>query len=268
VDLGVAWVVITGGEPLLRKGLPQLLAKHPRLLFFFFSNGVLLDRDQARLFSRLTIVIPILSVEGDEHLTDTRRGPGTYAHVLEAMAELKQAGAFFGFSCMVTRTNLPLLSEEAFLDGMIARGCRFGYFVGYVPSARDGQPELVPEPQAQADFRQRVKLFQNQKRIILVQMPEDEYEISGMCMAAGRGFVHVNALGQVEPCPFAHWASDSIRDHSLKAVLAAPWLAALRERKDLLGPTRLGCALFEHRTELEQMSRQWGANPTERPRNG
>lgn len=264
-ELGVTWVVITGGEPLQREGLLDLLARHPRLLFFLFTNATYLDDRTARRFGRLRHVVPIMSVEGDERLTDARRGQGAYARVLEAMARLRSAGAFFGFSCMVTRANLPLLSQDAFIDGLISRGCGFGYFVGYVPSARDGDLDLVPAAGEQTAFRQRVKDYQRDKRVILVQMPEDEYEIGGLCMAAGRGFVHVNALGQVEPCPFAHWAADSIRTGSLRAALASPWLARIRERTDLLGPTHQGCALYEHRTELEKVARETGARPTELP---
>lgn len=264
-DLGVAWVVVTGGEPLQREGLLSLLARHSQLLFFVFTNATYLDPAVARTFGRLPHVVPILSVEGDKTLNDARRGQGAHARVMEGMASLRQAGVFFGFSCMVTRSNLPLISTDAFLDGLISRGCRFGYFVGYVPSAEDRDPALVPLPEEQAAFRGRVKAFQRNKRIILVQMPEDEYEIGGLCMAAGRGFVHVNALGQVEPCPFAHWAKDSVRAGSLKAALGSPWLARIRERTDLLGPTHQGCALFEHRQELAELAREAGAQPTELP---
>ncbi len=262
-DLGVAWVVITGGEPLQREGLLEVLARHPRLLFFVFSNARYLDAAAARRFGRLSHVIPILSVEGDEALTDARRGQGAYRRVMAAMSSLREADVFFGFSCMVTRANLPLISRDSFVDGLIEQGCRFGYFVGYVPSAKDADLALVPLPAEQQAFRARVKAFQRGKRIILVQMPEDEYDIGGLCMAAGRGFVHVNALGQVEPCPFAHYAVDSIREVPLRQALASSWLARIRERTDLLGPTHQGCALFEHRLELEQLARQEGARPTE-----
>ncbi|MEW6515536.1 MAG: radical SAM protein [candidate division FCPU426 bacterium] len=264
--LGVTWVVLTGGEPLQCEGLLDLVSGHPQLLFFLFNNGTYLDAPAARRLGRMRHVVPILSVEGDERLTDARRGPGAYARVMEAMAHLRRAGAFFGFSCMATRANLPLLSADAFIDEMIRQGCRFGYFVGFVPSAQDSDQAQVPPAEEQAAFRRRVKAYQGGKRIILVQMPEDEYEIAGSCMAAGRGFVHVNALGQVEPCPFSHWAKDSLRTGSLRQALASPWLARIRERAEWLGPTLQGCALFEHRAELEPLARREGAVPTERRR--
>ena len=217
-ELGATVLVITGGEPLLREGLMELLAERRELLFLLFTNATFIDRTWAQGVARLQNVIPVLSLEGEERHTDGRRGMGVHQGVAEAMAHLAEARAFFGFSAMVTRQNLATLGAEPFVDDMIARGCRIGFWAGYVPSGSKAEEAWVPSREEQTWFRRRVLDLRRRKRILLIHLPDDEYERGGTCMAAGRGFVHVNAQGFVEPCPFAHLASDSVRTSSLKAA--------------------------------------------------
>ena len=262
-ELGVGFFVLTGGEPLLLPGLLDLLAKHRNLIFFLFTNATHIDRTWANAVAKMGNVIPLLSVEGSQEDTDSRRGKGTYEKVIAAMEHLAEAGAFFGFSSMVSRRNFALLGSDGFLDGMISRGCRIGYFVGYVPCGNQAPLDLVPEAGEQRWFRQRVRYFQSSKRILLIHMPDDEYEIAGSCMAAARGFLHINAQGYVEPCPFAHVATDTVKDVSLREALQSPLFSYIRSRSDILTKPHLGCALYENRKKLMPAAKALGAFPTE-----
>jgi MoaA/NifB/PqqE/SkfB family radical SAM enzyme len=262
-ELGVGFFVLTGGEPLLLPGLLDLLAKHRNLIFFLFTNGTRIDRDWAGSVAKMDNVIPLLSVEGSQSDTDSRRGAGTYEKVMTAMEYLAEADAFFGFSSMVSRKNFSLLGTDEFLDGMISRGCRMGYFVGYVPCGEKAPLDLVPEAGEQRWFRQRVRCFQENKRILLIHMPDDEYEIAGSCMAAARGFLHINAQGYVEPCPFAHFATDTVRAVSLREALQSPLFSYIRSRDYLLTKPHLGCALYENRKKLMAAAAGLGAISTE-----
>ena len=82
-------------------------------------------------------------------------------------------------------------------------------------------------------------------------------------MAAARGFVHVNSRGYVEPCPFSHLTSDSIRDVSLREALQSPFFRYIREHPELLEKPRMGCALFERRKELKKIAKELNASPTD-----
>ena len=262
-DLGVGFVVLTGGEPLLLPRLAELLARHRRLVFLLYTNGTRIDDRWARTLAAMDNVLPLLSVEGSEVETDARRGVGTYGKVIKAMERLAQYDVFFGFSSMVTRRNYRLLGSDEFVDGMIARGCRLGYFVGYVPCGAAAPTALVPTAEEQQWFRRQVRRFQRAKRMLMIHMPDDEYEIAGGCMAAARGFVHINAQGWVEPCPFSHLATDTVRDLSLRKALASPLFSYIRGRSDLLAKPHMGCALYEHREELMAAAAALGARPTD-----
>jgi MoaA/NifB/PqqE/SkfB family radical SAM enzyme len=263
--LGVAFFVITGGEPLKRDGILPLLQSHPNLIFLMFTNGTYIDSAAAEAIGRIDNVIPVLSLEGDKENTDKRRGKGSYDNVLKAMDCLSESNVFFGFSVMTTRANINVLSEDAFFDDMIGRGCRIGFCIGYVPSARDADFEWIPTPEEHARFRNHILQIQRRKRLLLVHLPDDEYKETGSCMAAGRGFIHVNAQGYVEPCPFSHFASFTVRDKSLEASLRTPLFAHIRDHSELLTQPRMGCALYEHREELEKAAEKLGARSTEIP---
>ena len=264
-SLGVAFFVITGGEPLKREGLLPLLESHPNLIFLMFTNGTYIDEAIAEVIGNTDNVIPILSVEGNKESTDKRRGEGSYDHVMKAMGHLREADVFFGFSAMVTRENLDVLGEEAFFDRMIGQGCRMGFCIGFVPSAKDADLALVRTEEEYKKFRKHILKIQKEKQILLVHLPDDEYRETGSCMAAGRGFVHVNAQGYVEPCPFSHFASFTVRENSLEETLRTPLFAHIREHSNLLTQPRMGCALFEHRKELEKVAEKLGARSTESP---
>jgi MoaA/NifB/PqqE/SkfB family radical SAM enzyme len=260
-NFGVAFFVITGGEPMIKKGLMELLYKHKRLNFFLFTNGSFHTRNWAQTVARHPHIIPLLSVEGDAAQTNSRRGKGVHEKVIESMRHLKEAGVFFGFSTMVSKKNIDVIGSDDFMDEMIGCGSRICYFVNYVPQNTDHS--LVPSPEEQEQFRKRVIYFKENKDIIMIHMPDDEYANGGSCMAAGRGFLHINAQGYVEPCPFAHLATDSVRDKSLKEVFKSDLFDYIRKHPQLLKKPQLGCALYENREKLYDIADQVGAVSTE-----
>jgi MoaA/NifB/PqqE/SkfB family radical SAM enzyme len=260
--LGVVFMVITGGEPLLKKGMLDLLRKHNRIVFLLFNNGSCIDRDSARVIGGSTNIIPMLSIEGTRAMTDERRGQGVHDQVMHAMDLLRRYRSFFGFSVMVTSRNSTLLQSDAFYDDLVRRGCGIGLLVGYVPATNEAPMELVPDESARQALRRAIARQKRRKDLIMLQMPEDEYERDGRCMAAGRGFAHVNARGDIEPCPFAQVATHSVRNGSLEQALRSPLFAAIRNRSELCAQPALGCALFEQRERLKGLYAACGAYET------
>ncbi|MFH1006608.1 MAG: radical SAM protein [Candidatus Latescibacterota bacterium] len=258
-ELGVFFLVLTGGEPLLRDGLMDLVKGHGNLVFLLFINGSMVDAKWASAVARLGNVVPVLSIEGNQEETDARRGPGTYKQVAKAMAVLGEASAFFGFSTMVTRQNLHTVGQGDFIDEMGARGCRVGFLTDYVPLGSRVELDRVPTEEEQIWLRARLTEIKQRAPVFLVRLPDDEYAATGSCMAAGRGFLHVNAQGYVEPCPFSHLASDTIREKPFREILNAPLFSHIRAHPDVLTKPHEGCALFTYREELEGMAGALGA---------
>jgi len=245
-NLGVSIMLLAGGEPLLRKDLLDLTAEFPEILFLLFTNGSLLDGDRIARLKHQRHVIPVLSIEGDESRTDDRRGRGTYDHVMAAMKRLRAKRVFFGTSTTLTRDNYDLHLDEAHLRDLIRKGCRLFYSINYVPVA-PGTDDLQLEPRQVHDLERRLGDFRKRLPAIFIAFPHDEIALGG-CLAAGRGFVHINACGDVEPCPFSPYSDRNLTETSFRDALQSPLLQTILSSGVVLDETDGRCALWKKRT--------------------
>ena len=262
-DLGSFLFVIVGGEPLMLPGLMDAMSRVDGALFLMFTNGTLLDDAAAAEIARAERVMPIVSTEGAADDTDLRRGSGVSAKVSAAMEALGRAGVPFGFSSMVTRRNLDRVTSREWFDGMWSRGARLGFLIDYIPFPHELDEALVLRDEDYERKYRAVLARYKEARPLVMNFPADEYD-GGTCQAAGTGFIHVNADGFVEPCPFSHYARENVRDKPLHEILGGPFLSTLRREVTQL-PNPLGkCLLFEHQTEVAEIARRTGGFPTER----
>ncbi|MFP4058506.1 MAG: radical SAM/SPASM domain-containing protein [Candidatus Brocadiia bacterium] len=261
-ELGVLAVVVTGGEPLLRPDLLDLCARHRRLLFVLITNGLLVTAQVARRLARSGNAVTLVSAEGGPAATDRRRRPGAHAAALRAFARLHEAGACFGFAAMATAENAGQVADDEFIGQMRRAGCSVGYITEYVPCGPAARTRWVLDATTRARLRQRVLELREREPMVLIQLPHDEYGPANRCLAAGRASLHVNAQGDVEPCPFVPLARHNVRQGGLVAACRCSFLRAIREHPTLLQRERYACALFEHREELLAVARQQGARPT------
>src|SRR6266481_5068298 len=65
---------ILGGEPFMPPQLLDLLAAHPDCYFQVFTNGQFITEKIARRLSEIGNTTPLISIEGRELTSDTRRG--------------------------------------------------------------------------------------------------------------------------------------------------------------------------------------------------
>jgi MoaA/NifB/PqqE/SkfB family radical SAM enzyme len=63
-DLGVSFILLAGGEPMLRRDIIEAAGKKPGILFPIFTNGTFMDEKYFELFDRCRNLIPIMSIEG------------------------------------------------------------------------------------------------------------------------------------------------------------------------------------------------------------
>ena len=241
-DLGVSIMLIAGGEPFLREGLLDLTAETPEILFLLFTNATLLDDTAIAKLKEQPHVVPILSLEGDEAQTDARRGSGCHATVLEAMRRLKKQHIFFGTSTTLTRENYDLTTSRGHLRDLLKRGCRLFYYINYIP-VEPGTEHLQLPIDRVAAFEQLLTTYRKTLPCLFIAFPHDEIALGG-CLAAGRGFVHINAYGDVEPCPFSPYSDRNLTEVSLLEAINSPLLRSIRESDVELDETDGRCALW------------------------
>lgn len=245
-DLGVSFLVLAGGEPLLRKDdILPLARDFPDLIFAIYTNGLLIDETLANQVSERHNIIPVISIEGNREETDCRRSEGVYDAAMQAFSLLQQNSAFFGCSVTVTRQNYSVVTSRSFVEEMIHRGCRFFSYVGYVP-VDPGTADLLPDSDQLCGLNRCMEDFSEKYPAIFIAFPGDE-EVFGGCLSAGRGFVHVSHTGDLEPCPAAPFSDRNITAMTLKEALQSPFLSEIREQHGILSEKEGGCALWKNR---------------------
>ena len=251
-DLGISIMLVAGGEPLLRPDLLELTSQAPEILFLLFTNATLINSTLAAQLKRQPHVIPVLSLEGDESLTDARRGAGAHARVLDAMRLLRSYHVFFGTSTTLTQENYALATSESHLRDLIRRGCKLFYFINYIP-VEPGTEDLQLSPERARSFEERLTTYRRSMPSLFIAFPHDEVALGG-CLAAGRGFLHINAYGDVEPCPFSPYSDRNLTQASLLEAIESPLLRTIRESDVRLDETDGRCALWKQRDWVERLA--------------
>ena len=251
-ELGVAIIVIAGGEPLVRQEEILALAKrHPQILFPVFTNGLLIDDAMATAIAVCRNIVPVISFEGFRNDTDQRRGPGVFDRLLAAAAQLKTRDVFFGCSVTTTRENFPRVTDEAFVREMLKAGARVFTYVEYVPM-EPGTECLVLTREQKKTLQVVLAEFNRKFPALFIGFPGDE-DTYGGCLAAGRGFVHVSPSGDLEPCPAAPYSDANLTEVPLREALQSRLLGRLRETPEVLAESEGGCALRANRAWAEQI---------------
>lgn len=238
-DMGVYFVVVSGGEPFFRQDLLELFKKHNDMAFHVFTHGGLLDEELVGKLAKLGNVLPAISVEGFKEETDKRRGQGHYEKVIKAMDLLKKAGILFGYSATMTKNNARVLTSDEFVDHYMKQGCTVGWYFLYTPVGKEPNWNLVPTPEQRDMLRERVAYFRGNKEMVFGDFWNDGPVVGG-CIAGGRKYFHINSKGDVEPCVFCHFALHNINKTSLREAVTSPLFKKIQEyqknNKNLLRP--------------------------------
>ena len=250
--LGISFILLAGGEPMLRRDIIEAAGKQQNILFPIFTNGTFMDKRYFELFDRCRNLIPVMSIEGDQTITDARRGEGIYNRLICNMEELQRHGLIFGASVTVTTQNIREITSDEFIKTLSDRGCKAIIFVEFVPVTDDSR-ELAPgETEREYLGSEISRLRREHPEMVYVSFPGDE-KSSGGCVAAGRGFFHINSHGGAEPCPFSPYSDINVRDSSLRDALHSPLFTALRDGNILMDDHEGGCVLYEKRELVESL---------------
>ena len=251
-ELGVSFIVFAGGEPLMKPSILDITREYPEILFLMFTNGLLLNNeDILKRIAEKRNVVPLVSLEGYQGDTDARRGKGVYAQVQKSIAKLKAKGIFWGTSLTMTTDNFNEVTDDRFIGELFNSGCKLFMMTAYTPVTKETE-DWVLTPKQRLEVVKVRNAFRAKYPALFIALPWDEDEIGG-CLSAGRGFVHVSAEGNVEPCPFVPYSDTNLNNTSLKEALQSNMLRAIRENHGELAEIN-GCALWEKRAWVQSIA--------------
>ena len=252
VELGISFILLAGGEPMVRRDVIETAAGYPDILFPIFTNGTLLNDEAFALLEKHRNLVPIFSIEGGAQKTDLRRGSGVYDRVRSTMERAAEKHLAFGVSITVTRENLDEVTDPAFLASLAEKGCKGVIFVEFVPTKPD-MADLALDDHDREWLAARLRELREMKdQMLLISFPGDE-KSSGGCLAAGRGFFHINSHGGAEPCPFSPYSDLNLKNATLRQAMNSRLFRALRSGDFLLEEHDGGCVLFQKREQVEKL---------------
>jgi len=230
-------VVLTGGEPLLRKDL-ETLVRHGSELglpMVVGTNGMLLTESRLRALKSAGVLglgISLDSLDPDCH--DRFRGrPGAWAKTMAGIERCRRNGVDFQLHFSVTDANaseLPSMVEFAQSCGARALNVFFLVCVGRGQSVVDLTPQryealLVDLIKAQANYPHlivRPRCAPHYKRVAFELQPQAAINrISGRegdgCIA-GVHYARVSHRGGVTACPYIEQEVGTIRETPLSVL--------------------------------------------------
>jgi len=111
-SLGFSTIVFSGGEPLLREDIFDLISyvKYNRMNVCIASNGCLIDEDSAYKLSRSGADVVNISIDGPEQVHDYLRGKGTFGKAVSALDYLRKYSIETTIAAIVCRHNCRYLT--------------------------------------------------------------------------------------------------------------------------------------------------------------
>ncbi|HEY7157848.1 MAG TPA: radical SAM protein [Gemmataceae bacterium] len=260
--MGNVFFGIVGGEPFMHPHLLDMLAVHPDCYFQIFTNGQFITEERAKRMRQLGNVTPLISVEGNEIISDERRGrSGVFSKTMQGVRNCLKHKVFTGVCTSLCQTNIDDLLTEKWIDRLIEMGVMYTWFHVYRPMGPDANPQLCLTPEQQLRARRFVVEMRAKKPIIIIDAYYDG-EGRALCPAATGISHHINPWGDIEPCPIVQFTKESI--HSSEAdsrSLRDKFLQSgfLHDFRELAQSTTRGCIVLERPDLLKQLVEKHGA---------
>ena len=236
---------IVGGEPFMHSKMLGMLAEHPDCYFQIFTNGHFITPEVAKKMRKMGNETPLISVEGNEIISDERRGKtGVYDKTLTGIQNCLDQKLFTGVCTSLCQSNIDELLNEAWVDRLIEMGVAYTWFHIYRPMGPQASPELSLTPEQQLKARKFVVNMRVKKPIIIVDAYFDG-EGQALCPAVTGITHHINPWGDIEPCPIIQFSTESIHETGRTMKEKINGSEFLKGFRELAADTTRGCIVLE-----------------------
>lgn len=258
---GNSFFGILGGEPFMHPELLEIIAAHPDCYFQVFTNGQFITEKVAVELRRLGNVTPLVSIEGREIVSDSRRGKkNVFSKTIRGLENCLRNRILTGVATSVCQTNIDELLTESWLQELIDRGVHYVWYHTYRPVGPKMNSQLALRP----DQLVRVRRFIVEMRAKMpIGMIDAYYDDRGqaLCPMSTGVSHHINPRGDIEPCPIIQFATENIRD-SRGIFTTMRDSAFLRDFRELSAKATRGCVVMERPDLVKDLVVKHGARDT------
>ena len=222
-ELGTLFLLMTGGDPLLRKDFPALYrhAKERGMLITVFTNGTLIDDRIAELWDELPPYLVEISLYGltKDVYEKVAAVPGSYARCLKGISRVLGGGHPLALKCPVTRDNAHEIAGIAQLAKDL--GVDFRYDPVILATMEGGRKPHALRLSAEeiVAFEARDVEKDRAWRKYLTEEPQPEMDPSALfSCGAGKNSLHVDPYGNVQVCLMVKNFKHSLRERDLAEI--------------------------------------------------
>lgn len=201
---------LLGGEPLMHKGLMDVIGQHPDAYFQLFTNGTLFTEATALKLRSLGNVTPLISLEGDENVADIRRGGHqVYNRTIKAVRTATEAGLITGVAISVCKSNIEMALSNEFVNMLHDLGVLYIWYYIYRPAGSNPNYGLTLDID---DITRLRKFLVNGRSRFPMILIDSYWRANGepFCPAADGLSHHINSSGFIEPCPVIQIARENV----------------------------------------------------------
>ena len=228
LDLGVTNITFTGGEPLLRDDLEQLISSvsPDQAISQVFTNSLALTPERAKSLKDAGIFgvqISLDSADPAEH--DRLRGlNGAFRAVEEGVRNALNAGLLVGISTYATRQNALSHNIISIADLCSQWGVHEISIFDAIKTGGLSDQEDVTLDRISRKVLHKDSILVNKKYQKIPRVITQSWTNSGSgfsrfigCLAANRQF-HITAQGDFTPCDFTPLSFGNVRTKSVKGL--------------------------------------------------
>jgi 12,18-didecarboxysiroheme deacetylase len=267
-------ILFSGGEPVLREDLPELIdhAVKKGVRAVISTNGTLITKEKARVFARYSLSYIGVSLDGLSEINDAFRGvEGAFTRAMEGIRNARDAGIKVGLRFTINKRNIgevpkifDLIEEEN-----IQRVC----FYHLVYAGRGSK--LMDEDLSHDETRRVVDLIMERTKALfdkgrspevltvdnhadgpyvylrlLKEDPQRAAEVLDLLRmnegnSSGVGIACIDEKGNVHADQFwRHYSFGNVRERPFSTIwtdLADPVMAKLKEKKKYVGGRCAAC---------------------------
>jgi len=252
-QLGVVQVNLTGGEPLLRPDLEEIVAEARALDLYsnLITSGIPLDRERLERLRRLGLDNVQVSIQDARPAgSDRIAGREAFDRKLEVARWVKELGFPLTMNTVLHRENLDnigeviALAEELKADRLELANAQY---LGWALLNRPALLPTAPQLQRARSVASAAKARLEGRMEVVFVIPDYFVEFPPACMDGwGRRFMVVSPDGLLLPCLLAHTlpglSFGSVREQSVGELwTSSPGMKAFRGEEWMPDPCR-SCA--------------------------
>jgi heme b synthase len=249
-------IILTGGEPLLRKDIFKIIAygKVKGLTMVMAPNGTLLTEENTRKIIESGIKRISISLDGPDAAThdNLRMVSGAFQAAIDGINMAKRLGLEFQINSTITKRNVGLLAEIMKLAQDL--GAKAYHIFLLVPTGRGEQIQdeelsaweyedtlnFLSQAKKTSSLEIKITCAPHFNRVLLQNYPELRGSLRGRGCMGGVSFCFISHLGELQPCGYLEIKCGNVRDLGFRKIwLESEVFKSLRDLSKYKGKCRV-----------------------------